>query len=390
MATGIAAAADSGGYRGPNHDGIHPETGLLKTWPAGGPKLLWTFPPDPAKIMEGEEYPMLGKPGQRSDPSKLALCKDEPVGVGMGYSCVVTAGEAIYATGMHFDLGKKPTYATCLGLDGSLKWKTKLDRGLTSGRFEGPRCTPVVDPSGLYFESGNGIIYALNHRTGAKRWSVDTRTEFNNAIPGWGYNISPLVDDKQVIVPMRRAKHLFVSLNKSTGKPLWTTTCPDTAIVDSSPVFARAGKTTLIACSFMQATVFIDAADGKVVYKSPQAGANSLTPVAHKEHLLLFAGGQLRLWKLKPDGAGVEEVWQAGGVNALCQAVVLGERVFVVQGQALVSLDFKTGRRVANLAFSNDPRCCWNPSGWKRWRTRRRWASGSVHRVPRASGCCAS
>jgi outer membrane protein assembly factor BamB len=28
-------------WRGPNRDGISQETGLLKDWPAGGPKLLW-------------------------------------------------------------------------------------------------------------------------------------------------------------------------------------------------------------------------------------------------------------------------------------------------------------------------------------------------------------
>src|SRR5215210_4570066 len=28
-------------WRGPNRDGQSAETGLLKEWPAGGPKLLW-------------------------------------------------------------------------------------------------------------------------------------------------------------------------------------------------------------------------------------------------------------------------------------------------------------------------------------------------------------
>lgn len=29
------------GWRGPNRDGIYPETGLLKTWHREGPELLW-------------------------------------------------------------------------------------------------------------------------------------------------------------------------------------------------------------------------------------------------------------------------------------------------------------------------------------------------------------
>src|SRR5262245_55555994 len=31
-------------WRGPNRDGISSETGLLKTWPEGGPKVVWTSP----------------------------------------------------------------------------------------------------------------------------------------------------------------------------------------------------------------------------------------------------------------------------------------------------------------------------------------------------------
>ena len=40
-----ATAAASTGWsqwRGPNRDGVSPEAGLLKKWPDGGPKLLWS------------------------------------------------------------------------------------------------------------------------------------------------------------------------------------------------------------------------------------------------------------------------------------------------------------------------------------------------------------
>jgi hypothetical protein len=34
-------AADWPQWRGPGRDGKSPETGLLSSWPAGGPKLVW-------------------------------------------------------------------------------------------------------------------------------------------------------------------------------------------------------------------------------------------------------------------------------------------------------------------------------------------------------------
>ena len=44
VAAPLASAApdnDWGTFRGPNHDGRSPDTGLLKQWPAEGPPLAW-------------------------------------------------------------------------------------------------------------------------------------------------------------------------------------------------------------------------------------------------------------------------------------------------------------------------------------------------------------
>ncbi len=49
LLAGTALAADWPQFRGPNRDGISRETGLLKSWPAGGPKVLW-------KTLVGEGY----------------------------------------------------------------------------------------------------------------------------------------------------------------------------------------------------------------------------------------------------------------------------------------------------------------------------------------------
>jgi len=37
----VAKAEDWPQWRGPNRDGLCTETGLLKSWPEDGPKLLW-------------------------------------------------------------------------------------------------------------------------------------------------------------------------------------------------------------------------------------------------------------------------------------------------------------------------------------------------------------
>src|SRR5262249_37796504 len=43
VATAWAGAADWPQFRGPGRTDISLETGLMKSWPTGGPKLLWTY-----------------------------------------------------------------------------------------------------------------------------------------------------------------------------------------------------------------------------------------------------------------------------------------------------------------------------------------------------------
>jgi hypothetical protein len=40
-APALAAPGDWPQFRGPNHDDVAPETGLLQDWPAEGPPLVW-------------------------------------------------------------------------------------------------------------------------------------------------------------------------------------------------------------------------------------------------------------------------------------------------------------------------------------------------------------
>src|SRR5678815_1500980 len=42
--TTAASAADWPQFLGPNRNGISPETGLMKKWPADGPKEVWRVP----------------------------------------------------------------------------------------------------------------------------------------------------------------------------------------------------------------------------------------------------------------------------------------------------------------------------------------------------------
>ena len=138
IAANIAFAEYSGGYRGPNRDGIYPATGLLKKWPEGGPQLLW---------------------------------KHE--NVGDGFSSVVVVNKNVYVTGKNHDDGAKNGSLHCFTLDGQLEWKKKYGPETATGRFEGPRATPEFVDGVICFTSGKGSLYCMDAETGDIKWQVD-------------------------------------------------------------------------------------------------------------------------------------------------------------------------------------------------------------------------
>ena len=75
------------GWRGPNHDAIAIEKGLLQEWSEAGPPLLWTAG-----------------------------------GLGGGFSSIAIAGGRIYTTGKR----KEGTCIVCLDLSGKEVWATKI------------------------------------------------------------------------------------------------------------------------------------------------------------------------------------------------------------------------------------------------------------------------
>ncbi|MGH7457082.1 MAG: PQQ-binding-like beta-propeller repeat protein, partial [bacterium] len=66
-------------WRGPNRDGISRETGLLKSWPEGGPKVLWRVPSGEGfsgiSIANGRGYTMEAQGGD-----EFAVCFDAATG----------------------------------------------------------------------------------------------------------------------------------------------------------------------------------------------------------------------------------------------------------------------------------------------------------------------
>jgi outer membrane protein assembly factor BamB len=237
-----AASGDWPQWRGANHDGISTETGLLKEWPQGGPKLAW-------KVH----------------------------GLGAGYSSVSIFGNRIYTAG---DKGDQ-SFVQALNLDdGKPVWSAKLGKAglLGNPEFEGPRATPTTDGAQVVAVSQWGDLVCFQTDTGKELWRKDYVRDFGGERPDWGYAESPLIDGDKVVITPGGSGGALVALNKQTGAVLWRSKEFTDPAHYSSIIIAEPGGVR----QYIQLTAAnvagIAASDGKLLWKAPRKGSTAVIP----------------------------------------------------------------------------------------------------------------
>ena len=306
-------------WRGPERSGVSKETGLLKQWPAGGPKLLW----------------------QVND-------------IGDGYSTPIVVGNRIYVMSNH---GMDNEFVQALSTqDGKPIWTTRV--GNVGNPNQNPpypkaRSTPSVDGNFLYALGSDGDIACLELKSGKIRWSKNIRKEFGGQPGEWAYAESPLVDGDLVVVTPGGADATMVALNKKTGALVWKAAVPggDPAGYASAVVVQGGGRKQYVQL-LTKGLVGVDAKTGQFLWRYAEAAkgpAQYFTPVTRGEYVYggaLGVGGALV--RLKPEGNGVaaEQVYFTRGLpNGIGGAVLIGDYLYGTEPmQKLVAVEFTTGK----------------------------------------------
>ncbi len=282
----------SGGYRGPDRNGIYPAEDLLKKWPEGGPEMLWKYE-----------------------------------GLGEAWSSVTIHDDKAYVLG-----GINPGILYAFDLDdGELVWKLEYGPDRREGRFAGSRNTVEVRSGRAYFATGQGVVHCVDLKARKVVWSVDTVKKFGNKIPGHGYNITPLLHDGKIICPIRRGKHTHVALDMKTGKVVWTNKPSTYAIGDSSPVLLD-GDPPLVVDSLWHAFVVLRPDTGKIVwtYKDGRTGT-MMTPVVRDGYVFADMGRHRATMFHRTDDPNqpLRKLWQLDhGLDDISQALILDDTVF--------------------------------------------------------------
>lgn len=305
-----AQASDWTHWRGPDFDDQSKETGLLKAWPAEGPKKVWVY--DDA---------------------------------GLGYSGFAVVGETLYT------MGARDAVEYVIALDvttGKQRWASEAGPLFTNGFGNGPRGTPTVDADKVYAMSGKGILSCLNAADGKVLWKVSME-DLGGKVPGWGYTESPLVDGSLVVCTPGGAQGTIAAFDKNTGKKVWRSTAWNDPAQYSSILPVNHNGTRQLIQLTMQNVGAVNAADGKVLWTSPFPGKTAVipSPIFNAGRVFVAAGYSVgcKMINIGPNNevtdvyANTDMVNHHGGV-LLHNGYLYG----FCEGKGWTCMDFNTGK----------------------------------------------
>ncbi len=268
-----AVAGDWPQWRGPNRDDSSTESGLLKQWPEGGPKRAWLFD-----------------------------------NAGQGYSSFSVAA------GKLFTIGTRDGKEILLALDansGKEVWASPIGDILGNKWGDGPRSSPTVDADRVYALSGKGNLVCIQAADGKVLWTKSMES-LGGKIPGWGYAESPLVDDKLVLATPGGEKGTMAAFDKMTGAVIWQSPEITEGAQYSSIIPATIGGKKQYVQLVMQTLFGVDAATGKLVWRSPWSPGRTAvipTPIVKGDEVFISSGYGAGCKKVKVTGSEATDVF---------------------------------------------------------------------------------
>jgi outer membrane protein assembly factor BamB len=304
-------AADWPQWRGLHRDGISPETALLESWPAGGPRLVW-----------------------------------KTQGLGEGYSSFAVVGDRIYTQGQQGNQEFVLAYDTNTGKQ---LWKVPTGGGYQESRGNGPRGTPTIDGDRLYALAADGTLVCLRAATGERIWGVNLMERFGGRVPTWGISESPLIDGDRLIVTPGGPGASVVALEKLKGNLLWKSQSDSAGY--SSPIAFDAGGARKVVVFTAQGAIALDMKNGEFQWRYDKVAnrtANIATPIVHDGYVFLSSdyGTGCALLKLTASAKAVDasEVYFNREMrNHYTTSVLVGDHLYGFSSGILTAMKFLTG-----------------------------------------------
>ena len=226
LASSVAAAADWPRSRGPNFDGISPETNWFKPWPKDGPAVLWR------------------------------------ASVGIGFSSMTVSQGRLYTMGNTKDTDTVFCFDAATG---ALVWRHDYAEPLQPKYYEGgPGATPTVDGGRVFTLSKSGKVFCFEAASGKVVWQKNLEAELRLAVNEWGFSGSPLVDGGAVIL---NAGSAGTALDAQTGRVLWNNGTNTTGYATAVPFSLDGQRAAAIFAA--KHLVAVDVKTGRELWRFP-------------------------------------------------------------------------------------------------------------------------
>jgi outer membrane protein assembly factor BamB len=267
-------------WRGPDRNGVFPDTGLIQSWPEEGPELLY--------MTEG---------------------------IGRAYSSAVATAEAVFVTGLIDSLD----VLSCLSHDGEILWQKPFGAAWDQS-LPDSRCTPLVDEDRVYVLSGKDNLVCFKINDGTVIWEADIHETYGSVWDMFGVSESLLlVDDKIIITPCGE-KTTVIALDKMTGEPVWLSAPLGTERGNGSPVLFENDTMGLRFIVAMNRThvIGVDPQNGEILWtyhyhhiseKGENVTILANSPLFHSDEIFISNGWDVPsvMLEVAPDGRSVTE-----------------------------------------------------------------------------------
>ncbi len=282
------------GWRGPGRSGIYNEKGLMKSWPAEGPSLLW-----------------------------------EVTGIGRGYSSATVTGDAIYITGSK---GEKDILSA-FTQDGKKKWEVEFGNMTREVNSPESRCTPTYSNGKILVVSGQGDLACVT-KDGKIAWTVNYYQKYNAKIQRFGISESPLVVDNKVIATPGGNMASMVAFNIDNGNVVWETPPLNEGTQYTNPLLIEDKGMKIIVTHTVTYIIGVNASNGKLLWKfnfaevndDKKGGKNYIQTPIYRDGYLFAANGYGQTAakiKINFDGSDPKLVWKNPEINPHVGGMVL-------------------------------------------------------------------
>jgi len=329
LSVGPAAAGDWPRFRGPNGNGISPDTVAPPVKFSATENLKWSV----ALPGEGVSSPIV-----------------------VGDRVFITAYSGYgYEPGDLLDLKR---HLLCLDRQtGKILWQKSVEAVLPEDSFSGlgvpahgyASHTPVSDGKRVYAFFGKSGVYAYD-LDGKQLWRASVGTESDRR--RWGSSSSPILVDNTLVVTAGPERRAMVGLDAETGKELWAAESESFGDVWGTPILVTSGDRTDIVIGAPGEMWGINPQTGKVRWYCEAIQSDQFNTSVVASDGVIFAvegrgGGAIAI---KAGGKGdvsqSNVLWTGRDANRFGTPVVYEGRIYFVANGIANCLDAKTGSKL--------------------------------------------